>query len=60
VNIKTLNQQEIGVVLWCMESMASDFQPEDESTQDFNSAFVKIESLSDCCDGESLITLSVD
>ena len=60
MNIKTINQKEISVILWCMESMASDFQPGDDSTLDFDSAFAKIESLSDCCEGESLITLSVD
>jgi flagellar motor switch protein FliM len=40
----TFSQAEISVILWCMESMASDFQTGDASTPDFESALAKIES----------------
>lgn len=45
--MKHLTDAEISCILWCMESMANDFQPGDDSTPDFESAFAKIESASD-------------
>ena len=45
--MKHLTDAEISCILWCMESMANDFQLGDDSTPDFESAFAKIESMSD-------------
>jgi hypothetical protein len=58
--MKHLTQAEISTILWCMEQMASDFQEGDESTNDFLSAFAKIESASDLCDKDSVISIFVD
>lgn len=45
--MKHLTDSEIGCILYCMESMAIDFRPGDDSTPDFESAFARIESLAD-------------
>ena len=42
-----LTQGELSVCLYCLESMALDFNDGDESTSDFNSLFEKIEALAD-------------
>jgi len=52
-----LTQSEISTILWCMESMASDFQVGDESTPDFESAFAKIEAASDTMQPEDFALL---
>ena len=57
--MKILTQQELRVILYCMESMDSDFKEGEESTIDFNSAFAKIESSSDLCDENSNVYLIV-
>lgn len=52
-----LTQSEISTILWCMESMASDLQADDESTPDFESAFAKIEAASDTMQPEDFALL---
>lgn len=58
--MKHLTQAEISTILWCMEQMTSDFQEGDDSTNDFLSAFAKIESVSDLCGEDSVISIFVD
>lgn len=53
----TLTQAEISVILWCMESMASDFTEGEDP--DFESAFAKIEATSDKMDSGDTAALIV-
>lgn len=41
----SITQGELSTLLYCLESMAVDFQDGEESTLDFNAVFAKLESL---------------
>ena len=39
----TLTKEELEEIIWCMEQMASDYQPGELSTKTFDSALIKLE-----------------
>ena len=45
--MNNITQGELSTLLYCLESMALDFNYGGESTPDFNSLFEKIEALAD-------------
>ena len=45
--MKSITQSELSILLYCLESMSSDFPDGEDCTPDFESLFEKVESLAD-------------